>query len=121
MDWICWCKKGIQLSGESLEDRQKEDPDNKEIKADFEMHTKIIKEKQNLPSIIKFENVEVISSDEPVSDEKAYIYFLPQGLVTSAAIHLTMLEKKWTVAVNPLTGKGTVLNSYMSLKDITER
>ena len=114
-------KKGIQLSGESVEDRLKQDPDNKDMKADFEMHTKIIKEKQTLPSIVIFDEVELPGDKASIKEEKAYIYFLPQGLVTSAAIHINILEKKKTVTVNPLTGKGTVLNSYVSLKDIMDR
>lgn len=99
------------------------DEDDKDKKEDettsatgYELDGKI--KKMELPSNFYFEDID-FSEKNKVTSGKAYVYFFPQGLVTKAAIHLT--NKKaihWTVVLNPLTGVGTVLSEYKSLKDI---
>jgi hypothetical protein len=85
----------------------------------FTTDTKFIKEPMALPGDLKFEDVELKRKDQPVTKGKAYIHFFPQGLADEAVIHLRGGEKlRWSMIVHPLTGKTTVIDEHVTLKDL---
>ncbi|MES2769749.1 MAG: prepilin-type N-terminal cleavage/methylation domain-containing protein [Bdellovibrionota bacterium] len=105
----------LTLSNENDEDKKEEEATSE---TGFEMDEKTTKKAEELPGKFYFEDIEY-SEKNKVTTGKAYVYFFPQGLVTKAAIHLTNKKAiKWTIILNPLTGVGTVLTEYKSLKDI---
>lgn len=107
----------LTLSNEGDEDK-KEDEATSET--GFEVADRVTKKIETLPSGFYFEDIEFSEKDK-ITHGKAYIYFFPQGLVTRAAIHLTNRKAiKWTIILNPLTGVGTVLTEYKSLKDLQQ-
>lgn len=110
-------KKDISLTFSNEDDEDKKE-DEETSATGFEKDEKTTKRPEELPSNFYFEDIE-FSEKNKVSTGKAYIYFFPQGLVTKAAIHLTNKKAiKWTIVLNPLTGVGTVLTEYKTLKDI---
>lgn len=110
-------KKDLSLAFSNDGDDDKKD-DEATSETGFEMDEKTTRKKETLPSNFYFEDIEFSEKDK-VTEGKAYVYFFPQGLVTRAAIHLTNRKAiKWTIILNPLTGVGTVLTEYKSLKDI---
>lgn len=120
-DHSYWVEKATQknmaLTLSDAGDKDKKE-DESTSETGFEMDNKITKKMETLPSDFYFEDVE-FSEKNKVTEGKAYIYFYPQGLVTKAAIHLTNRKAiKWTIIINPLTGVGTVLTEYKSLKDV---
>lgn len=110
-------KKDMTLTLSNAGDEDKKD-DEATSETGFQMDDKVTKKTETLPSGFYFEDIEFSEKDK-VTSGKAYIYFFPQGLVTKAAIHLTNRKAiKWTIILNPLTGVGTVLTEYKSLKDV---
>lgn len=110
-------QKDLILVLSDKDDRNKKD-DEATSATGFEMDEKSTKKPETLPSGFYFEDVEFDDKNK-VSTGKAYIYFYPQGLVTRAAIHLTNRKAiRWTIILNPLTGVGTVLTDYKSVKDL---
>lgn len=115
-------KKGIVQSTykEELE-QEKEGKDNGGgYSPDYTMDTKILKEKITLPPDYKFESVEI--GEELITEGKAYIYFLPQGRVTQAAIHVSSVDfdnsNQWTIITHPLTGQSRLVAEKVSAKDL---
>lgn len=105
----------LAFSNEGDDDK---DEDEATTETGFEMDEKTTKKAEELPGNFFFEDIE-FSEKTKVTEGKAYIYFFPQGLVTRAAIHLTNKKAiKWTIILNPLTGVGTVLTEYKSIKDL---
>ena len=86
----------------------------------FAKDNKLIKTDGELPSQLHFEDVEIKRSETPIISGKAYINFFPQGLAEEAAIHLKANEKlRWTLAIQPLTGKSDNFTEHVSLKEIS--
>jgi len=86
---------------------------------DFNLDTTIMKQPEVLPAGMHIEKVELSRLPDPITTGKAFIHFLPQGLVEESAIHLkTDQGQKWTIAIHPLTGKAEVISDSMSLQDI---
>ena len=105
----------LTLSDEGDEDKKEDEATSA---TGFEMDEKTTKKPEELPGNFYFEDIE-FSEKNKVTQGKGYVYFFPQGLVTKAAIHLTNKKAiKWTIILNPLTGVGTVLTEYKTLKDI---
>lgn len=118
-----WVEKATQknlklaFSNEGDEDVDEEDGEAT-TQTGFEMDERSTKKEEELPGNFYFEDVE-FSEKTKITQGKAYIYFFPQGLVTKAAIHLTNKKAiKWSIIINPLTGVGTVLTEYKSLRDL---
>jgi prepilin-type N-terminal cleavage/methylation domain-containing protein len=84
----------------------------------FTPETKVFKKPQALPRGFFVESVEVPGEEEPRTDGKVYINFSAAGLVDSAAIHFTDRKTiRWTLIVNPLTGRSDVYERHVPLKD----
>lgn len=85
----------------------------------FEMDKTIIKKPRELPTGMTFEKVELSRLKEAVTHGKAFIHYMPQGLVDEAAIHIKgERTAAWTIAIHPLTGKAEVIPKPLQLKEI---
>lgn len=105
-------------AGEDTEDAQK-DEDEKKKKGPFSIDTEILKEPELLPSGLSFSEVELSRLKQPITKGKAYIHYLPQGLVEEAAVHLKSGDKnEWTMTIEPLTGRTILISKSMSLKEL---
>jgi prepilin-type N-terminal cleavage/methylation domain-containing protein len=88
----------------------------------FTLDVKVLKEPQKLPSGLLFESVELASAEEPITSGLVYIHYLPSGYADEAAIHLKQGEKiRWTLAVQPLTGRVDIIDSFRSLEDLNSK
>lgn len=91
----------------------------KPIPGGFEPDTQILKAVQELPSGLKFNEVEKANSEKPIISGRAYVHFFPQGLVEEAAIHLKISDtNQWTISIEPLSGKTEVVSSYVKLSEL---
>lgn len=99
------------------------DKDGKEIiRSDFTPDTSIFKEPKTLPTGLHLEKVELSRLPDAITTGKAFIHYMPQGLVEEAAIHLTSdAGGKWTIAIHPLTGKAEIITDSMSLQDLRKQ
>lgn len=78
-----------------------------------------MREPREIPPGLVIEEIELSRLDAPIRAGKAYIHFLPQGLVDEAAIHFTGdRDRKWTISIHPLTGKAELISNSLSLRDI---
>jgi len=74
---------------------------------------------KELPQELQFERVELTRVKNPISQGRAFIHYLPQGLVDEAAIHIKGSKgQNWTVSIHPLTGKAELISKAVSLKDM---
>ncbi|NJM10261.1 MAG: type II secretion system protein, partial [Bdellovibrionaceae bacterium] len=72
-----------------------------------------------LPAGIRFEKVELSRLKSPVTEGRAFIHYLPQGLVDEAAIHIKGSgAQAWTIAIHPLTGKAELISKPVALKEL---
>jgi general secretion pathway protein H len=99
------------------------DKDGKEIKKDdYALDASVTKKPRVLPQGLHFEMVELSRLQEPIKSGKAYIHYLPQGLVEEAAIHLkTDKDQHYTISIQPLTGKAEVISSDQKLQEIRKQ
>ena len=94
----------------------------KPIPGGFTPDTQILKNVQELPSGLRFSELEKANSEKPITSGRAYIHFFPQGLVEEAAIHLKISDDvQWTIAIAPLTGKTDVVSSNVKLQELREQ
>ncbi len=103
--------------------KEEEEDENKEPlpPTGFSVDTDILKSSITLPKGLKFESVEIAGLNQKISGGLAFIYYVPQGLTQEAAIHVESdTDKKWTVAIHPLTGDAKILQQYKALKDIRQ-
>lgn len=85
----------------------------------FQVDTSINKGQKELPSGLRFEKVELTRLDHPVTEGKAYIHYLPEGLVDEAAIHLKGEKNQaWTISIHPLTGKAELITKSVTLQEM---
>ncbi len=104
------------------EHEKEKDKDGKPLASDFTPDTSVFKKKRGLPSGLKFEKVELSRLKEPIVNGRAYIHYLPQGLVEESAIHLKSDRgQKWTLAIHPLTGKAEIISESMTLQDLKQQ
>jgi general secretion pathway protein H len=98
------------------------DPAKKVDPRGFEVDRTILKTNKHLPTGMRFEKVELSRLKVPVTHGRAFIFYMPQGLVDEAAIHLKgETNAAWTVAIHPLTGKAEVISKTLSLKDLNSQ
>ncbi len=85
----------------------------------FSKSEKFFKGVKKLPDGFSFGFVETSSRTGANSDNEAYVYFSPEGLVEKAAILITnKKEVNWTLVINPLTGFTDVIEKETRLKDL---
>jgi general secretion pathway protein H len=75
----------------------------------------------NLPSGIKFREVQSTHDDEPRTSDRAYLYFWPGGMTERASIVIKAGDenddaKSMTVVVSPLTGSTQIMSGAVALK-----
>lgn len=88
-------------------------------KNQFQKDEKFTKTEFPMGKNLYFGGIETQNAPDKITEGEAYIYYSPQGLVQSAAIHLTDRQQlNWTLFINPLTGKVNIVNKPMSLKDV---
>lgn len=122
--WVEKSYKKIVMKKSEEEDALKAARDQKpgekiEDPRGFEMDTSVIKQPRELPPGLKFDRVELTRVKDPITEGKAFIHYLPQGLADEAAIHIKGEGKQaWTIAVHPLTGKAELITRSMTLKQM---
>lgn len=91
----------------------------------FEIETKYVKKPEPMPGDLRVEGIEYAGRKEglnPPSGEgatKATVHYFPQGLAEQAVIRFTDGKTlAWTLVINPLTGKASVFDKKLTLKDI---
>src|SRR5690606_38888028 len=100
---------GENAFNEKLEDEE-EEPDEDTPPPAFNADGSVLRSPLKMPSNIIIKEVEVAGRDEPFTQGKSYIYFMPEGLTQEAAIHLSDNEDlNWTIVVNPVTGQSRVI------------
>lgn len=117
-----WVEKGNakfvlnEKEEERARDRDKEsDPEKKKDPKGFEP----VRDKVNLPNGLSFDRVELTRLKNPITEGKAFIHYLPQGLTDEAAIHIKGPKgQTWTVAIHPLTGKAELISKTLELRDM---
>jgi general secretion pathway protein H len=103
----------------SLEDRLDKKDEESKVSTPFTPDGRIMKRPEVLPTGLIFESVELGSLDRPVTSGLIYIHYFPSGFTDEAAIHLKHGEKiKWTIAIEPLTGKVDIIDEFRALEDI---
>jgi len=122
-----WVERGnaqvvLSEKEEELERERSEETDEK-LKKDpkgFEVDAAFSKKIPEIPTGFRFEKVELTRLKNPVSEGKAFIHYLPQGLVDEAAIHIkgSSANQAWTIAIHPLTGKAELISKPVALKEI---
>lgn len=86
--------------------------------SDFSPDKDVLKTPVEVPKGLRFEDVELPRLKNKIDSGMAYVHFFPQGLAEEAAIHLTDgKDIHWTIYINPLTGVGTVIPQYSTVKD----
>lgn len=106
---------------EDSRERLKEtDPEKKKDPKGFTEDTSIIKPRE-MPDGLTFERVEITRVKDPISQGRAFIHYMPQGLTDEAAIHIKGEGKQtWTISIHPLTGKAELISKSVSLKDMQQ-
>jgi general secretion pathway protein H len=95
------------------DEKKREDPKG------FTVDNAIIKEPRTLPNGMSFEQIELTRLKNPVRQGKAFIHYLPQGLVDEAAIHIKGgTNQAWTISIHPLTGRAEIIQKPISLKEL---
>jgi general secretion pathway protein H len=103
---------------EEEEDAGKDNDDENKSPALFQPDVRIMKKPKKLPSGMYFSKVEIASSKKPFTDGRVYLYYLPQGYVEENVIQITYEDLKWTLAVQPLTGKVDIANEHIDLANL---
>ena len=116
--WLEKAPGSVLLATDKARESKKGDATAEEL---FSMDKRILKAPFKLPAGLTISKVEIASQKSPITNGKAYIYYLPEGLVTEAAIHLTYGDDmKWTVAIQPLTGKADIFDKEVALKELAQ-
>lgn len=85
----------------------------------FEVDHSMIKKEAELVPGMRFEKVELSRAKDPIIHGKAFINYMPAGLVDEAAIHIKgEKNNEWTIAIHPLTGKAELISKTLSLQEI---
>lgn len=88
----------------------------------FEPDTQMLKEPKELPSGIRFDQIELTRLEKPITRGKAYIHYLPEGLVDEAALHIRGEKTQaWTISIHPLTGKAELISKSVSLQEMKSK
>lgn len=106
----------------TMQAAKESDPEKRKDPRGFEQDKSVIKSARELPPGMRFEKVELTRLKSPVRFGRAFIHYMPQGLVDEAAIHIKgEKEQAWTISIHPLTGKAEVISKTLSLKDISSQ
>ena len=98
---------------------EEREQDRKKDPKGFEVDNGILKEPREMPSGLSFDQIELARLKRPVREGKAFIHYLPQGLVDEAAIHIKgQGTQAWTISIHPLTGRAELIQRAVSLKEI---
>lgn len=121
--WIEKSNNKVVLSDSEEEhamDREKETDEKRKVDPKgFERDEAMSKKLPDMPYGLRFEKVELTRIKNPVTSGRAFIHYLPQGLVDEAAIHIKGEKTQaWTIAIHPLTGRAELIAKPLSLKDI---
>lgn len=123
--WVEKSNSGMLMSKDEEEQVRKiendpfGDKENKQPPKGFTADPETMKTPRTLPSGMFFQQVELSRLEAPITSGKAFIHYLPQGLVDEAAIHLVgEKDTKWTISIHPLTGKAELISKGLSLKEI---
>lgn len=122
--WIESAPGNIPLLTEEQEKNEKDtllkaDQEEKEKKRAFSEDARILKRKVTLPRGLYFNEIEYGNRSNSINEGKAYIHFLPQGLVEEAVIHLTDRKTlNWTIAIHPITGLADLFDGKKMLKEL---
>ena len=104
---------------EAMERSKETDEEKKKDPRGFTVDTGIIKKPKEIPSGMRFDKIELTRLKSPVTEGRAFIHYLPVGLVDEAAIHIKGSGRQaWTIAIHPLTGRAELISKPLSLKEI---
>lgn len=109
---------GLVLGSQAAdEEDDKKDKDKKP--AQFQIDPRLTKKPKKLPKGMIFSKIEIASAKKPFTEGRVYLYYLPQGYVEENVIQISYGEDlKWTLAVQPLTGKVDVVNDHIDLANL---
>lgn len=101
------------------ESDKKNDEEAEKTPTQFSPDPSIYKKPQELPPPLEFSEVELAFLEEPVESGIVYIHFKPSGYADESAIHLSTSEKsKWTIYIQPLTGRAEIINEDRPLENL---
>lgn len=107
---------------EAMERAKEKDESKKKDPKGFEPDTQLFKRPKSLPSGLRFDRVELTRLKTPITQGKAFIHYMPQGLVDEAALHVKgVKDQAWTIAIHPLTGKAEIITKKVNLREIREQ
>lgn len=100
---------------------EKDEEKNKDARG-FAMDETMTKEPKEVPSGIWFDSVELTRLKDPLTRGKAFIHYMPEGLVDEAALHLKgERNQAWTISIHPLTGKAELISKSVSLQEMKSK
>lgn len=89
---------------------------------EFSEDPRVLKKPITLPAGFFIGEVEYGNRSRPISEGIAYIHFFPQGLTEEAVIHLTDRKSlNWTIALHPITGRASLYDRRVTLKELREQ
>lgn len=113
--WVEYAS-GTVLGGQADEELNDDDDVKTPSVRSFQPDTRLMKKPEKLPSGMKFSKVEIASAKKPFTEGRVYLYYLPQGYVEENVIQISYGDDlKWTLAVQPLTGKVDVVSDHIDL------
>lgn len=106
---------------EELERRRNErrtDDEKAKHKEPFALAASVTKKKLSLPAGIKFTDIQVSRSKEPVTAGVVYAHAFPHGFVEKLVVHVKdSFDRESTLIVNSVTGKSRVYERYVKETD----
>lgn len=112
----------VMKANEEESEKKRLEADREEDRKDprgFALDPSFVKEPSPIPEGMRLDRVELTRVEDPVTEGKVYIHYLPEGLVDEAAIHLKGgKDQQWTISIHPLTGKAELVSKHMTLKEI---
>ena len=120
--WVERTSQPVLIRSEENEKKKKKADDEAEDPDGFGLDPQLTRKPIPLPNGMIFSKVEITSKEGEITEGKAYLNFLAQGLADEAAIHIRHGgDLNWTIAIHPLTGHGEVIAKDVSLKDIQDQ
>lgn len=95
--------------------------DEKSAKADlngFQPDNSILKKPKILPQGLEVTGIEVKRSKEMLTTGKVGIHFFPQGIAEEAIIHFKSKDQVWSLVIDPMIGKASLIGQEIHLKDL---
>lgn len=104
-----------------LEKRARDAKDETEAKLDpngFSPDGTILKKKKVLPPGLTFEGLELKRAKAMLTSGKLTIHFFPAGVSEEAIVHFKAKDQVWSLIVDPMLGKSSLIGRDIRLKDI---